>query len=196
MWYGTAPKREQEFIWDEQKALANELKHGISFKMACTALRDPLGKFINSDDHEDREDRWAIVGMMLTDVLVVVIHTYIEVNGEESVRIISARRATFKERREYESGECYIREPDMTDEYDEQYEKAEGEWDLDFSKAIRGKLRYARFQIFIDNEVLGYFHTQQRKTGIDTTETINEILRRHLGLPVDSPPDPADAERR
>jgi hypothetical protein len=40
--------------------------------------------------------------------------------------------------------------------------------------------------------VLGYFHTQERKTGIDMEDAINEVLRRHLGLPLDSP----EAERR
>ena len=185
-----------DFIWDENKALVNERKHGISFKLACEVFLDPLAEFISSNDHDDREERWVIVGMTRADILVAVIHAYFEVDGEERVRIISARKATFRERQEYESGEYFVREPEMTDEYEEQYEKAEGEWDFDFSKAIRGKLRYARFQIFIDNEVLGYFHTQERKTGVDTTEAINEILRRHLGLPVDSPPGPADAERR
>jgi len=80
----------------------------------------------------------------------------------------------------------------VTDEYDEQYEKAEGEWEFDFSKAIRGRFRYARFQVFIDNEVLGYFHTQMMRTGVDIEAGINEFLRRHLGLPLDSP----EAERR
>ena len=194
MWNSMAPRHEQEFIWDEQKALANERKHGVSFKLARAVFLDPLSKYIRSEDHEDREDRWVIVGTPGNDALVVVIHTCPEGGGEERVRIISARNATFKERREYESGEYSIREPEMTDEYNEPYEKAEGEWDFDFSKAIRGKHRYSRFQIFIDNEVLGYFHTQQRRTGIDLTEAINEVLRRYVGLPVESP-GPA-AERR
>jgi uncharacterized protein len=196
MWNDMTHKPNHDFIWDDNKALANRRKHGISFKLARRVFRDPLAEIIRCDNHDDREDRWAILGTTGGDVVIVVIHVYVEVDGEERVRIISARKATFKERREYESGEYSIREPDMTDEYDEQYEKAEGEWEFDFSKAIRGKFKYARFEVFIDNEVLGYFHTQQRKTGIDMEDAINEVLRRHLGLPLDSRPGPADAERR
>jgi uncharacterized DUF497 family protein len=194
MWNNMAPRREQEFIWDEQKALANERKHGIGFKLATKVFLDPLSQYIKSEGHEDREDRWAIVGTPGDAVLIVVIHTYPEGGSEERVRIISARKATFNERREFESGEYSIREPEMTDEYNEPYEKAEGEWDFDFSKAITGKHRNSRFQIFIDNEVLGYFHIQEQRTGLDLTEAINEVLRRHVGLPVDSR-GPA-AERR
>jgi uncharacterized DUF497 family protein len=192
MWNSMARREQHKVIWDKQKALANERKHGISFELASTAFLDPLAELFSSDNHEDREDRWTLIGMTGTDVLVVVIHLYPDMGGDECVRIISARKATFKERREYESGEYSIREPEVTDEYDEQYEKAEGEWELDFSKAIRGRFRYSRFQVFIDNEILGHFHTQQRKTGIDMTDAINEVLRRHLGLPPDSP----EAERR
>ena len=192
MWNSMARRHQHKFVWDDEKALSNQRKHGISFRLASTAFLDPLAELFSSDNHEDREERWTLVGMTRTDVLVVVIHAYIDVGGEERARIISARKATFKERREYESGEYSIREPAVTDEYDEQYEKAEGEWELDFSKAIRGRFRYCRFQVFIDNEVLGYFHTQERKTGIDMEDAINEVLRRHLGLPLDSP----EAERR
>jgi uncharacterized protein len=196
MWNNVTYRQEHKFVWDDHKARANERKHGIGFKLASRVFLDPLAELFSSDDHGDREDRWTIVGMVRADLLVVVIHAYTDVGGEERVRIISARKATFRERREYESGEYSIREPEVSDEYDEHHEKAEGEWDLDFSKAIRGKFRYARFQVYIDNEVLGYFHTQEIRTGIDMTEAINEVLRRHLGLPVDSPPGPGPAERR
>jgi hypothetical protein len=115
---------------------------------------------------------------------------------------------TFRERREYESGEYTVREP-AADEY-EAYEKAEGEWDWDwdFSKAIRGYHKYWRFPISIDNEVLGCFHGRAIATGVSTTEQINAILRRHVGLPPDtdecadvvddthSAPAPAVADRR
>jgi uncharacterized protein len=193
MWNSKAPRQEQEFIWDDQKALANERKHGISFKSATKVFLDPLSKYIKSEDHEGCEDRWAILGTLGNDVLVVVIHTYPEGGSEERVCVISARKATFNERREFESGEYSVREAEVTDEYGDSYEKAEGEWDFDFSKAISGKHRYSRFQIFIDNEVLGYFHTQEQRTGVDLTEAINEVLRRYVGLPVDSA---GPAERR
>lgn len=71
----------------------------------------------------------------------------------------------------------------MKAEYDEDHENAEGELDLDFSNGIRGVFADSRFPIFIDNAVLGYFHTGARTTGVDMTEAINDVLRRHVGLP-------------
>jgi hypothetical protein len=102
-----------------------------------------------------------------------------EGESDERVRIISARKATFRERREYESGEYTIREPDMTDEYSE-HEKAEGEFEIDFSKGIRGKFAHCRFPIPIDNSTLGYFHCRAVATGISGEELINEVLRQHV----------------
>jgi hypothetical protein len=111
---------------------------------------------------------------------------------ETQERIISARKATARERREYESGEYSVREPDVTDELKKPAPEAatvvddydDGMKDeYDFSKGIRGALKHWRLPIHIDNEVLGYFHTRSIKLGIDTTDAINEILRAHVGLP-------------
>jgi hypothetical protein len=152
-------------------------------------------------DHEDSEDRWSLVGATESGILLVVIFAVDEEGSEKYVRIISARRATSHERREYESGEYAIREPEMTDGYsvkptpastvDDDYDdgmKAE----YDFSKGKRGLLKHLRFPIQIDNEVLGYFHTRQVKLGIDMTEAINEILRVHVGLPA-KPTEPRES---
>ena len=54
---------------------------------------------------------------------------------------------------------------------------------LIFSNGIRGAFADCRFPIFIDNAVLGHFHTRARTTGVDMTEAINDVLRRHAGLP-------------
>ena len=192
--------QEQLFVWDEDKALANERKHGIGFKVAVTVFRDPLRTASFDVDHADSEDRWAVVGMTHSGVLLMVICVAEDTEDGDHVRIISARRATLRERREYESGEYSIREPGMTDEdsskalpeprvvddYDDGM-KAE----YDFSKGKRGLFKDLRIPIPIDNEVLGYFHTRQIKLGIDTTEAINEILRVHVGLPA-KPTEPRE----
>jgi uncharacterized DUF497 family protein len=196
---------EQMFVWDEDKAAANERKHGITFKFAAEVFQDPLVVISQNIDHWDSEDRWTIVGTARNGVLVMVIFAVDEREEGGHVRIISARKATLPERREYESGEYSIREPEMTDGYDV---KAASETrgddgmkaEYDFSKGIRGKFAHWRLPICIDNAVLGYFHTRSIKFGIDTTEAINEILRAHVGLPpkpVDPPAAvPEAAERR
>jgi uncharacterized protein len=184
--------REERFVWDEGKALANERKHGIAFTLAATAFKDPLRAISHDKEHADSEDRWAVVGMAQDGLLVVVIYVTHDLEDGEHVRIISARRATSHERREYESGEYVIREPEMTDEcnvtpapgskVDDDYDDGMKD-EYDFSNAKRGVFKFCRFPIQIDNEVLGYFHTRSVRLGIDPTEAINEILRVHVGLP-------------
>jgi uncharacterized DUF497 family protein len=156
-----------EFTWELDKALANERKHGIAFQLASTVFNDPLAEIFHNVGHEDVEDRWSILGMTPTGVLLLVVHAYVEGRGDRCVRIISAQRATHL----------------MKAEYHEHSENAEGELDLDFSNSIRGAFADCRFPIFIDNAVLGYFHTRARTTGVDMTDAINDVLRRSAGLP-------------
>mgnify|MGYP001555219702 CR=1 FL=1 len=86
------------FEWDPAKALANLEKHGVSFEEAATAFGDPLSATIGDPDHSQSEDRYVLLGETYQGRLVVVIHT----DREETVRIISARLATRKERKSYE----------------------------------------------------------------------------------------------
>jgi uncharacterized protein len=92
-----------QFVWDETKNRANKVKHGVSFETAKRAFDDPLLVSI-PDRHEHGEERWATFGLVEAVVLLVVIHTYVEQNGEEIIRIISARKATRSERAYYEEG--------------------------------------------------------------------------------------------
>lgn len=87
-----------EFAWDSAKAAANLVKHGVSFEEASTAFGDPLSLTIHDPDHSDDETRFVLVGQSFTGKLLVVVHS--EVEG--SIRIISAREATGRERRSYE----------------------------------------------------------------------------------------------
>jgi uncharacterized DUF497 family protein len=88
-------------IWDQNKNQSNRLKHKISFEVATLVFEDPLQ--INVMDRiENGEERWQTLGMVGNVVLVLVAHTFAEQEGEEVVRIISARKATRKERQKYE----------------------------------------------------------------------------------------------
>lgn len=180
-----------EFTWDLDQALANERKHRITFQLAITVFSDPFAEIFHRVGYGGVEDRWSILGMTPAGVVVLVIHTYVEGGVDRCARIVAARNATRYEWREYETGVYSIREPSMKTEFDEHYEKAEGEFELDFSQAIRGAFANCRLPIFIDNAVLGHFHTRARTAGVDMTEAINDALRRHVGLPFE-PPDPAD----
>jgi len=89
------------FVWDEAKSRANKVKHGISFEVAKFVFGDPLHLSV-PDRQEHGEERWRTIGLVGSVALLVVIHTYVEQDGEEVVRIISARQATGRERARYE----------------------------------------------------------------------------------------------
>jgi uncharacterized DUF497 family protein len=94
-----------KFEWDPQKASLNLTKHGVAFSQAASVFLDPLAATVPDDEHSDGELRWVTLGWSGTGAFLVVIHTYEEVEaGSASVRIISARRATASEMRDYEEG--------------------------------------------------------------------------------------------
>jgi uncharacterized DUF497 family protein len=109
----------ESFSWDENNALSNVRKHGIELELAATVFDDPLAVLSRDVSHESAADRWVVVGMTASGLLVFIVHV---VDRDGHVRIISARRPTFRERREYETGEYAILEAVMTDEYNEEDE--------------------------------------------------------------------------
>jgi uncharacterized DUF497 family protein len=84
------------FEWDEAKAESNLRKHGIAFEDAIQVFDDPYA-LVERDRIEDGEVRWRITGFMDNAAVLFVAHTIREVEGDEIVRIISARLATRKE---------------------------------------------------------------------------------------------------
>lgn len=87
------------FKWDPKKDERNRLKHGISFEEATTIFGDPLAGTIPDPDHSVGEHRFLTIGRTSNGHLIVVSH--IEEGG--TIRIISARKATTHERKNYES---------------------------------------------------------------------------------------------
>ena len=86
------------FEWDPEKARANLAKHDVSFEEAMRAFLDPLSVTILDPDHTEGEDRFVLIGQSPTGRLLVVVHA----DRGDAVRLISARRATRRERRTYE----------------------------------------------------------------------------------------------
>ena len=89
-----------DFEWDEEKAVANREKHGISFEEAQTVFKDCNALRIYDPDHSDDEERFVLLGLSSVLRILVVCHCYRE--NDELIRIISARKATKKESLTYE----------------------------------------------------------------------------------------------
>lgn len=86
------------FDWDEEKAQTNKRKHGVSFGDAVAVFYDPRAYTFPDPDHSRDEERELTVGKIGAEVVLTVSHT----GRDGKTRIISARRATFRERKRYE----------------------------------------------------------------------------------------------
>ena len=86
------------FEWDSQKAIKNKTIHGVTFEKACTAFKDPFSITILDPPHSDDEDRFILMGISFYNRLLVVVHT----ERGDNIRIISARKASKNERKQYE----------------------------------------------------------------------------------------------
>ena len=89
-----------EFEWHVGKARVNLKKHGVSFEEATTVFADPLSVTIADPEHSAEEDRFILLGSSIRQRLLVVVFT----ERVRSIRIISARRATRSETKDYEEG--------------------------------------------------------------------------------------------
>jgi len=87
-----------KFEWNRTKATTNLHKHGVSFEEAATVFADALSHTFPDIDHSDDETRFLLIGMSHGGRILVVSHT----DRGDTVRIISAREATRKERNFYE----------------------------------------------------------------------------------------------
>ncbi|OGW24394.1 MAG: hypothetical protein A2X59_09205 [Nitrospirae bacterium GWC2_42_7] len=86
------------FEWDKNKAKKNIEIHEISFDEASTVFKDTLSLTIHDPLHSDEEDRFTLIGNSVKNRLLVIVHT----ERGDKIRIISARKATKKERKQYE----------------------------------------------------------------------------------------------
>jgi len=91
------------FVWDERKSRQNLAKHQVSFETAALVFDDPFARSM-PDRVVNGEERWQTLGLVAGVVVLLVAHTVSEEEGEEVIRIISARKATRRERRAYEEG--------------------------------------------------------------------------------------------
>ena len=92
---------EIEFSWDEHKAEINLKKHGVAFEDATLVFYDAHALY-KQDRFENGEYRWQAIGMVHGQAVLLVAHTVQDHNGMDHIRIISARQAEKKERKQYE----------------------------------------------------------------------------------------------
>jgi len=89
------------FAWDDAKAEENLGRHGVSFEEASTVFADENARLKHDPDHSREEDRFILLGFSAKSRLLIVCHACRE--KDEVIRIISARKATPNERRQYGS---------------------------------------------------------------------------------------------
>ncbi len=87
------------FSWDDRKERENLRKHGVSFDEATTVFADEKARLKHDPDHSSGEDRFILLGFSAKLRVLVVVHAYRQ--DENEIRLISARKATRNERRQY-----------------------------------------------------------------------------------------------
>jgi len=87
------------FEWNKRNASENFRKHGVSFEEATSAFLDENARVIPDPEHSGDEDRFVLLGLSVRIRLLVVVHCYRE--QDDTIRIISARKADRSERRQY-----------------------------------------------------------------------------------------------
>ncbi len=90
------------FDWNPNKAKINLTKHRVSFEQSSSIFLDPRAITVFDDEHSENDARWATLGIDKNGILLVVVHTFQQVDTNcIKIRIISARKATRKEIKQY-----------------------------------------------------------------------------------------------
>ncbi|MBM4026775.1 MAG: BrnT family toxin [Planctomycetes bacterium] len=93
---------EFNFDWDPKKAILNRRKHRVSFEQAVAVFRDPRAISLYDEGHSEPEDRWITLGLSGVGAVLVVCHTFKQIDPTTvQIRIISSRKATRREIKQY-----------------------------------------------------------------------------------------------
>ena len=94
-----------QFEWDEAKAGTNERKHGVTFELASSVFYDPRLLTVADLEHGESEERWFSIGVANNGTLLAIVYLWYEADPAGiKIRLISARRATQPEYRQYGEG--------------------------------------------------------------------------------------------
>lgn len=90
------------FEWDPAKAKSNIAKHKVHFENAATVFRDAKALSLFDEEHSGKEDRWITLGLSSEGNLIVVHHTFMQIdNNTANIRIFSSRKANKIEHKQY-----------------------------------------------------------------------------------------------
>ena len=94
---------EFNFQWDPNKDRTNQKKHGVTFREATQVFKDPMALTLFDEEHSLSQERWVTLGLTPRGQYLVIVHTFDEYeNGVADIRIISARKASKGEIKQYE----------------------------------------------------------------------------------------------
>ena len=94
-----------QFEWDQAKADGNLRKHGLSFELASTVFFDPSLLTVADLKHGEPEELWFSIGIAGNGLVISLVYLWFETDPAAiKIRLISARRATPAERRQYQEG--------------------------------------------------------------------------------------------
>ena len=94
-----------QFDWDEVKADANARKHGVTFELASTVFHDPRLLTVADLEHSDTEERWFSVGCASNGAVLSVVYLWSDTDpAATNIRLVSARKSTQAESRQYQEG--------------------------------------------------------------------------------------------
>lgn len=93
--------KKMKFEWDIKKDEQNKQKHKVTFPEACLVFADNYSLNLFDNAHSIEDPRWITMGQIPGGEILVVVHTFRELPGKEIIRIISARKASKKEKKQY-----------------------------------------------------------------------------------------------
>ncbi len=160
-------------IWMEwRKNKSNQQKHGISFEEAKEVFSDPFHIAKLDKRFSYFEERWVAIGATLKHKIIVVANLFFTEEGEEIIRIISARKANKKER-------GIMKNIEQREKFDN-FELEEG---YDFSDGIRGRFykpKKVPTSMRLDNDILLFLKKEAKEKKIAYQTLINNLLREHM----------------
>ena len=150
------------FEWDPQKAKSNKKKHKVSFQQATSVFKDPKALSVFDDKHSVNEERWLTLGISELGILLVVHHTFLQIDEKTAIiRIFSSRKATKSEKHQY-------MQQNMEKEYD-------------FSKGERGKFlnKEATFNlpVYLEADNLSFLKKIAKRKNSDISTIVNDLIR-------------------
>ena len=161
-----------KFEWNEEKSMLNLQKHGVSFEEAKEVFDDPF--HISKLDYrfDYFQERWITIGNTKKDNILVVANMFFDENGEEIIRIISARKVNNKQGNSMSN----IKDREKYDDYEmlDNY---------DFSGGVRGRFYEPKkipVSLRLDNDIVLYFKKLASEQKVPYQTLINALLRKKL----------------